>query len=423
MTTTPLKLSDVNLADPDLFVQGPPHDIWKLLRQEAPVHWNRGWEQAGITVPGFWSITKYDDIIAISRDPQTFISGQGITMGSHAFNAARPDPSSGLGKMMIVTDPPRHVRLRRLVNRGFTPRMVAQLEPSIRQTVTYIIDDVIERGAADFVVDIAAQLPLAVICDMMGVPRADASYMFELTNRTLGAGDPEYATAGDDVRATVQQAQREMFVYFMKLLAERRRQRRDDLVSVLIDAEIDGEKLTEEEILFFCFLLIVAGNETTRNATSGGMLALIEHPEQRARLLAKPELLPTAIEEILRWTSPVTHMARVATRDVELRGQSIRAGDQLIMWYPSANRDEEVFEQPDVFDIGRTLNDHIAFGIGEHFCLGAGLARLELRVMFEELLRRLPDLQLAGPPERLRSTFIGGIKHLPVTFTPGKREG
>jgi cholest-4-en-3-one 26-monooxygenase len=411
MTMTPLKLSDVNLADADRFARATPHDVWRLLRAEAPVHWNEGTEW----FPGFWSITKYDDLIAVSRDPATFISGRGITMGSDP-NA--DDPSTGYGKMMIVTDPPRHVRMRRLVNKGFTPRMVAQLEPHIREVVTHIIDDVAPKGQCDFVTDVAARLPLAVICDMMGVPREDAGYMFELTNRTLGADDPEYQTAGGDVRATIQQAQMEMFGYFMKLLGGRKLNRRDDLVSVLVDAEIDGEKLTDEDILFFCYLLILAGNETTRNATSGGMLALIEHPDEYARLRAKPEMLPTAVEEILRWTSPVMHMARLASRDTELHGVAIRQGERLVLWYPSANRDEDVFENPDVFDIGREPNDHVAFGIGEHFCLGAGLARLELRVMFEELLRRLPDIAPDGEVERLRSTFIGGIKHMPVKYTP-----
>jgi cytochrome P450 len=417
MTSTPLSPADVNLADPDLFVQGPPHHIWRLLRAQAPVHRNQGWSwgEGQPEFPGFWSITKYDDILTVSRDPQTFMSGKGIVMGSMGD---MNDPTAGLGKMMIVTDPPRHVRLRRLVNKGFTPRMVAQLEPHIRETVTHILDDVCERGTADFVVDISARLPLAVICDMMGVPRSDADYMFELTNRTLGAGDAEYQTEGGNIDQTFQQAQREMFFYFMKMLGERTQQPGDDLVSVLIGSEIDGEKLTQEEILFFCFLLIVAGNETTRNATSGGMLALCENPEQRARLLADPGLMPGTVEEILRWTSPVTHMARHATRDVELRGQQIKEGDQLIMWYPSANRDEDIFPNPDTFDITRTPNDHLAFGIGEHFCLGAGLARLELRVMFEELIRRLPDIEQTGPVERLRSTFIGGIKHMPVQFSP-----
>lgn len=407
--TPSLSLSDVRLTDPDLFVQGVPHDIFRLLRREAPVHWSEGKR-----FPGFWSITRYDDIIALSRDPMTFISGKGVAMHT---NPDDPVQAASLGKMMIVTDPPRHVRLRRLVNKGFTPRMVGALEGAVREVVTQIIDDVAAKGSCDFVTDIAARLPLAVICDQMGVPRADAPYLFDLTNRTLGAEDPEYQTVEGDSRETSFQARTEMFQYFARLLAERRRERHDDLMSVLAEAEIDGERLTDEEILFFAYLLFVTGNETTRNAICGGMLALIEHPAQRRRLLDDPSLLPSAVEEILRWISPVIHMARTATRDVELHGQTVRQGERLILWYPSANRDEAVFTDPDRFDLGRAPNDHIAFGIGEHFCLGASLARLELGVMFEELLRRLPDIDLAGPVERLRSTFIGGIKHMPVRST------
>ena len=413
--TTSLTLKDVNLTEPDLFVRGNPHEVWRLLRAQAPVHWSDGAARGTWSFPGFWSITRYDDVVAVSRDPATFISSKGITMMTDPENAT---PASGLGKMLITMDPPRHVRLRRLVNKGFTPRMVAQLEPHVRGIVTEILDAVAPTGACDFVTDIAARLPVAVICEMMGVPREDWNQMFELTNRVLGADDPEYQTAGADAVETALQGQREMFGYFARLLGERRQARRQDLVSVLVDAEVDCEQLTNEEILYFCYLLILAGNETTRNATSGGMLALIEHPDQRARLLAEPALLPTAIEEILRWSSPVMHMARHATRDTEIRGQNIRAGEKLLLWYPSANRDEDAFPEPDRFDVGRTPNDHLAFGIGEHFCLGAGLARLELRVMFEELLRRLPDIEPAGPVERLRSTFIGGIKHMPVRFTP-----
>ncbi|HZU78101.1 MAG TPA: cytochrome P450, partial [Dehalococcoidia bacterium] len=351
--------------------------------------------------------------IRISRDPQRFISGKGIHLSLDPDQEARPE--FGQGTMMITTDPPRHVRLRRLVNKGFTPRMIARLEPHIRAIVTHVLDNVAPRGECDFVTDVAALLPLAVICDMMGVPEPDWERMFQLTNRALGFDDPEYATQPGDSGG----AEMEIFQYFAALAAQRKgEERRDDLLSVLLEADIDGEKLTDLELLWFCFLLIVAGNETTRNATSGGMLALIEHPDQRRLLLEDPALLPGAVEEILRWTSPVLHMARVCTADTELRGQTIRAGQKVVLWYPSANRDEDVFPDGDVFDVRRTPNDHLAFGIGEHFCLGAGLARLELRVMFEELLRRMPDIELSGPVERLRSNFIGGIKHMPVRFNP-----
>jgi cytochrome P450 len=417
MTQTPvLGLENIDLIDGDRFLAGPPHDQWKLLRAQAPVYWHPGLppDERGFEIKPFWCITKYDDVMQVSRNPQIFISGKGIHL---ALDPDRePHPDFGGGTMMITTDPPRHVRLRRLVNKGFTPRMVAMLEPDIRAIVTRIIDDVAPRGACDFVTDVAAQLPLAVICDMMGVPQSDWGYMFELTNKTLGADDPEYQTPDADGDTGIQ-AQRDMFEYFVRLIGSRGQERRDDLLNAITESDIDGEKLSSVEVLYFCFLLIVAGNETTRNATSAGLLTLIEHSEQFQRLREQPAQLPAAVEEILRWTSPVMHMARVATADTEIRGQQIRAGQKVVMWYPSANRDEEIYPDGDGFDIGRTPNDHLAFGIGEHFCLGAGLARLELRVMFEELLRRLPEIALDGPVERLRSNFIGGIKHMPVRYT------
>ena len=407
---SPLRVQDIDLSDFELFVQGKAHEIWRLLRAEAPVHWNAGNE----LFPGFWSVTQYADVLTVSRDTTTYSSSRGISMMVDPDN---PTPASGAGKMLITIDPPQHGRLRRLVNKGFTPRMVAQLEPSVRAITTRILDEVAPRGACDFVTDIAALLPLGVICALMGVPREDWGLMFTLTNRVLGAEDPEYQTIAGDARETANQGLREMFGYFVRLVTARRAERRDDLISVLTEAEMDGESLTDEEILYFCYLLIVAGNETTRNAISGGMLALCEHPAERVRLAADAALLPTAVEEILRWTSPVMHMARFVTRDTVLHGQPIRAGERVLMWYPSANRDAAVFPDADRFDVGRTPNEHIAFGLGEHFCLGAGLARQELRVMFETLLARLPDIALAGPVERLRSGFIGGIKHMPIRFT------
>jgi cytochrome P450 len=308
------------------------------------------------------------------------------------------------------------MQLRRLVSKAFTPRMVAQLEPHIRAITTGLIDAVAMQGRCDFVAGVAGPLPMAVICEMVGVPRSEWQQLFQLTNTLLGSNDPKYRRANVTARETHARAQREIFNIFSRLVTERRRERRDDLLSALIDAEVEGERLTDEELHHFCFLLIGAGNETTRNAASGGLLALIEHPEERVRLLTDPSLLPTTIEEILRWTSPVRHVARLATRDVEIGGQTIRAGERVVLWFPSANRDEAVFPDADRFDIGRTPNEHLAFGVGEHFCLGAGLARLELRVLIEEVLRRLPDIGLAGSVRYLRSTFLAGITDMPIRF-------
>lgn len=408
---SPLRIEEVDLANLDVFVQGRQHEIWRRMRAEEPIHWNPGNDRY---IP-FWSVTKYADLIAVSRDTTTYSSQRGISI---AANPADPSTLVGAGKMMIITDPPRHVRLRRLVNKGFTPRATALLEPSVREITTQIIDDVAPRGSCDFVTDVAALLPLAVICSMMGIPHEDWPLMFELTNQGLGSEDPEYQTVPGSGPETAARSRMEMFAYFKRLAEARRQERRDDLVSVLVHSEVDGGSLSEEDLLFFCQLLILAGNETTRNAISGGLLALFEHPEERARLRNDPALLPTAIEEILRWTSPVAHMMRYVTQDTVLGGQPLRAGERVLLWYSSANRDEEVFPDANRFDVGRTPNEHIAFGIGEHFCLGASFARLELRVMFETLLARLPDIAPAGPVDRLRSSFIGGIKHMPVQFTP-----
>ncbi len=409
-TTAPRSLPGIDLTDADLYTQNRAHDAWRRLRAEAPVSWNPG----AAWFPGFWSVTTHADVLTVSRDPATFISSRGITM---ATDPNTPPEESGANIMLITTDPPRHVRMRRLVNKGFTPRMVALLEPGIRETTRRILDAVAAQGACDFVTEVAAQLPLAVICTMLGAPPEDWPRLFALTNQVLGPGDPEYQTEGRGQRETARHGQQEMFAYFARQIAERRREGRDDLVTLLIGAEIDGEALTEPEILFFCHLLVLAGNETTRNAISGGLLALLENPGELERLRAEPALMPKAVEEILRWTSPIAHMARTATRDVELGGQLIREGERVLMWYPSANRDEAVFADPYRFDVGRTPNEHLAFGLGEHFCLGTGLARLEIRVLFESVLARLTDIALAGEVERLRSTFLTGIKHLPIRFT------
>jgi len=411
------QLDRIDLLDPALFQAGDFHGALRTLRREDPVHWNPG----NAEFRGFWSLTRYHDIKTVSRRPDLFISSKGISGATALDQAMFPGPPAGAASI-IMMDPPRHVKLRRLVNKGFTPRAVDALEPKIRAIANEILDDVASRGAFDFVVEVAAKLPLAVICGMLGLERSAWPVMFDLTNRMLGANDPEYQeVVSAESRGTLQ-AQRDtamaariaMFGFFREQVELRRRAPGDDIVSGLLEAEVDGEKLSEFEQLAFCLLLVLAGNETTRNAISGGMVAFAEHPGERARLQKDPALIDTAVEEILRWTSPLHHMARVASEEVEIQGRKIREGERLLMWYPSANRDEEIFADPYRFDVARDPNEHLAFGIGEHFCLGAGFARKEVRVMFEELFRRFPNIEVTGPPERLRSTFINGVKHLPV---------
>jgi cytochrome P450 len=431
MSAPTLKPSEINLNDPEVFQREGFHEVLRVLRREAPVHWN----PAGEVANGFWSITKAEDIRFVSRNPELFISSKGIAgpgLRPEALQELGVDvqqENAGASISIIGMDPPRHVKVRRLVNKGFTPRAVNAMEPEIRRITNEILDRIEGRDELDFVLEVASQLPLAVICGMMGIEQKDWALMFELTNKVLGAGDPEYQTEVPEgergtnaaARATAMRGVATMMEYFRNVLEDRRKNpREDDLPTILLESEIDGEKLTEGDLLAFCFLLILAGNETTRNGISGGLRVLCEQPDEKAKLLKDMSLMDSAVEEILRWVSPLHHMARTATADAEIRGQRIRAGDRLLMWYPSANRDEEVFEDPYRFDITRTPNEHLAFGIGEHFCLGAGFARRELKVMFEELFRRFPDIELAGEPERLRSNFINGTKHLPVRLNQAR---
>ncbi|MCA9680217.1 MAG: cytochrome P450 [Kofleriaceae bacterium] len=396
---------NVDVYDLDRYVEGVPHDAFRVLRAEAPVYFHP--EPDGV---GFWAITKYADVVQISKDPYTFSSWRGGTN----IKDYPPDSLDIIRMLMLNMDPPQHNKFRRLTSTGFTPRMIARMEEYIRAAARKIVDDVAPLGACDFVTKIAAELPLVVICDIMGVPQEDRHLVFDWSNRLIGFDDPEFQTSLDDAQI----AASELWAYANQLAEERKGKGGKDLVSVLLDAEIDGEQLDEMEFDAFFLLLSVAGNETTRNLISGGMVALMEHPEQRARLLADPTLLPSAVEEMLRWVTPVIHFRRTATRDVELRGQPIKENDKVVLYYASANRDEEVFADGHRFDIGRTPNDHIAFGIGQHSCLGLNLARLEIKVMFEELLRRMPDIEPAGPARRLRSNFINGVKELPVRYTP-----
>ncbi len=403
-----LTLEQIDLADIDFFVTGDINEAFDALRERDPVHWQE--RQPG---RGFWSLTRYDDVLAAYRDPLGLSSERGVTL---FFGEPPPPRQSGFGKMMILTDPPRHPPLRQVVSRRFTPHAVKAHEPMIRRICAEIVDAVIERGECDFVAEIAARLPTAAICEMMGIGREHWGLMFAIANETIGRHDQEYAR-GRSGHEAVYAAQARAHEFFVEEAQRRRAHPTDDLISALVHGAADGAPLSEEEISFNAIMLVLGGQETTRNATSGGMLALIQHPAQRAKFLANPES-PAAIEEFLRWTSPVTHIMRTATRDLEIRGRQIRAGQRVVLWNAAANRDPAQFSEPDRFDVTRAPNDHLAFGHGEHFCLGANLARLEMRVIFEEVSRRMPDLELAGPVERLRSNFVAGIKRMPVKFTP-----
>jgi cytochrome P450 len=412
--TAPMKLEDIDLTDLDLFANGDPHQAFTVLREQAPVYWHERKSR------GFWAITRYQDVLDIYHDPQTFSSERGISL-SFPEDMVATDEQAGFGQMMITTDPPRHARVRQIVNRRFTPRAVMPYEPQVRRITTDIIDSIIENGECDFVVDVAAKLPTAVICEMMGIPREHWEMMFHLGNMSIGMQDPEYQD-GRSAAETGAQAAAQVFSYFSKLVDQRRKNPGDDLISAFTHGEAEGSRLTDLEILFNCFLTIIGGQETTRNATSGGVLALIQNPAEAAKLRSDPSLYPKAIEEFLRWTSPVSHIMRTAKRDTEFRDNKIHARQRVVLWNVSANRDERVFDEPHKFKVDRTPNDHLAFGHGEHFCLGANLARLELRVMIEEVARRLSDLEVTGPVQRLRSNFVAGIKHMPVRFRPTRRE-
>jgi len=426
-------VDQIDLTDPDLFVRGEQWEAFRTLRREAPVHWNkRSWDGESA---GFWNITKYSDVINVGVDPYTFVSGKGIILDNDGRRTMRERNLEGTtgsgvgymdprGSMMIMSDPPRHTLLRQIVNKGFTHKSVRAMEPYLRKRCTDIIDSVIEQGECDFVMDIARKLPLEVICEMVGVPEGDWEAMFDLTNRALGFDDPEFAV--DESNITVEDMQRsmELFNYMGELIEQRRKDPREDVLTVLVNTEVDGQYLNNGEIFLMFLLLIIAGNETTRNAASHGILALMNNPDQYAKLRDNPDIMLLAIEEIVRWASPVMHFQRHVTKDTEIRGVKIEAGQEVTLWYPSANRDEEVFgDTADQFIVDRKPNEHIAFGKGEHFCLGANLARFELRVLFEELVRRMPGIELASQPELLRSNFIGGIKRMRVSYEPGPRKG
>jgi len=409
------ELSAADVMSPDRYAErGYPYEAWAALRREAPVHWFDFGER-----PGFWAITRRADIVWLSKQPQRFRNApRQAVFADSPGGESRPNESPF--RHLLNMDPPEHAQIRALASGWFTPRSIARRRPEIERLAADLIDGLAECDSADFVTDLAAPLTLSVLADMLGVPRGDWQELFAWTNQIAGSTDPEFqAPESEGASATMQLALDEMFGYLLELAAERRARPRDDILSVLVTAELDGKPVPDFELLSYLVLLIVAGNETTRNAASGGLLALIEHPDQLARLQADPGLVNVAVEETVRFTSPVIQFCRTSIEDFELHGQAIRAGESLCLFYPSANRDAEVFEAPDEFRVDRRKNPHIGFGIGEHFCLGANLARLELRVIFEQLIPRLRDVALARPPERMRSSFLGGVKRMPLHYHLG----
>ena len=407
-----MDISDIDLLNRDRFTEGIPHEWFTYLRRNAPVYHHP--EPDG---PGFWVFSKYEDVVAIGRDAKHFSSDQ--RRGGVVGIEDMPNPPDWEGgQLMLTMDPPSHTRHRRLVNRGFTPKMIGMLEPHIRDITGQILEEAIAKAEIDFVVDVAAELPLQVIAELMGVPHEDRHKVFDWSNRMVGSEDPEYAVSEENV----QQAQIEMFMYAQQLAEKKRAEPTDDIITKLLSADIDGDQLSEMDFNLFFMLLAVAGNETTRNSISHGMNAFLENPDQYRMLVEKPQLMDKAIEEILRWASPVLYFRRNVTEDIEYNGHKLAAGDKVTIWYVSANRDEDVFDDPFRFDITRSPNEHVAFGGGgPHHCLGANLARMEMRLLFEELTRRVPSVEAIGKVERLRSNFIGGIKHLPVRFSPAGR--
>ena len=416
-----LAVDEIELSSTDFWIRPleEREGAFQTLRRERPISFHAEPETIleGLPQgPGYWAVTRHADVLKISRNAQLYCSGKGTNIGD------LPQPFQEFFGSMISMDDPRHARLRRIVSRGFTPRMIRQAEEDVARIATRVIDAVIERGECDFVGDIAAPLPLWIICNMMGIPESQHQFVFDRTNVILGATDPEYVSEPEKLVPALLGAGAELAQLVQELGRERVKNPTDDLTSSLVNAELEGEKLDESELGSFFVLLVVAGNETTRNAISHGMKALSDHPEQRAKWAADFEsMAPTAIEEIVRWATPVIHFRRTATRDTELSGQKIREGEKVVMFYTSANRDEAVFDEPHRFDITRSPNEHVGFGgPGAHFCMGAHLARREMLVAFRQIFQRLPDLRVSGDPERLASNFIHGLKRMPCEFTPGK---
>jgi cytochrome P450 len=414
-----LTLDAVDLTDPDAFLDGIPHDWFALLRDQAPVHWTP--ELAG---RGFWSITRYADVVSASKDWRTYSS----EIGGTSLQDLTPEQVEAR-KSMLDMDPPAHTRLRAIVNKGFTPKIINTYEERIRDLSRRVLADAFARDELDFVHEVSMEIPMRVFAELLGAPAEDRRLLIAIGDRMLGNTDPEQVRddpvyGREDVSEYAHlpfssPAALDMFAYGHRLAEQRRAEPRDDIVTKLIEAEVEGSRLTEREFDVMFLLLTVAGNETTRHSLSVGLHTLLERPDLVERLLADPSLCDTAADEILRWATPVLHFRRTASRDTELHGVQIAEGDKVLLWYAGANFDERQFPDPLTFDVSRAPNKHVTFGLGgPHFCLGAHLAKLEVKVVLEELLPYLDRLELAGPPDRLRSNFFCGVKRLPVRLAP-----
>jgi cytochrome P450 len=415
-----LSVDEIDLSDIEGFWTRPPAEregAFKTLREQRPIAFFEEPDLETDLIPkgrGYYALTKHAHILEASRQPELFCSGKGATS-----IIDMPEVMLDFFGSMINMDDPRHARMRRIVARGFTPRMLAKVEQDVQRAAAECVDRVIEKGECDFVTEVASRLPLKIICDMMGIPERDYDFIFERSNVILSNGDPEYIPEGSDILTAFLTAGSDLSNLVQELGKYRRDNPIDDLTSALVNAELDGEKLDDQELGSFFILLVVAGNETTRNAISHGMKLLTDHPDQRKLWVDDFEAVaPTAVEEIVRVASPVIWMRRTVTTDgARIGDHEFTEGDKLILFYNSANRDTDVFDDPFTFDVRRNPNPHVGFGgPGPHFCLGAHLARREITVMFRELLQRVPDIHATAEPDRLRSNFINGIKHLPVAF-------
>ena len=384
---------------------GYPHAEWTWLRRHDPVFW---YDRPN--VEPFWAITKHADIIEIGKQPERFLNAPRLAV----FTLDLPPPAEGESRHLLNMDPPDHARYRRVTSHWFTPRAIRNMDEKVSRVTREILDEAAKKSSGDFVQDISAKITIAVIAEMLGVPRKDWDLLFRWTNESIAPQDPEFQKG--TAHETLERARNELFVYFHDLAEQRRKAPTDDIVSVVANGKVNNESLPVVELLSYYFLLVVAGNETTRNAMTGGMLAFLENRREWEKLKKDTALLDGAVEEAIRWTTPVIQFARTATADYPLRGKVIRKGQAVCLFYASGNRDEEIFDEPFAFRIDRDPNPHIGFGMGEHVCLGAHLARLELRHAFAQLRERLASCELTGPVSRVRSSFVGGIKRAPMRW-------